>query len=186
MLTIRCSKPRAAQTINDVLDGYGPAFRAWLDADNTGIVVLEPEQRYGDVSSVLRKETSVDDWPVPPAGLFVVAEATVYLRATSRMTIAHELVHAYDRARGRGAYLSASDATIRRLFRNARGFVTPYAASGVDEYVAECGRALHGAGNDARSPWPLATPERLKTLDPAMYEYLTALFAEPPAAVIAA
>ena len=50
MLTITCSKPDDAHLITDVLDGYGPAFRVWLDADNTRIVVLGPGQRYNDVS----------------------------------------------------------------------------------------------------------------------------------------
>jgi hypothetical protein len=185
MLTISCSRADGARTINDVLDGYGPAFRSWLEADDTRIVLLTPKQQYGEVSPALR-QTTIDAWPVPPAGLFVVSEATVYLRVLSRMTIAHELVHAYDRARGNGVYFSGSNATVRRLFAAARGFVTPYAASGIDEYFAESGRALHPGGNDPRCPWPPATPDRLKTLDPAMYEYLTALFAEPPAAVIAA
>ena len=185
MLSIICSKPDDAHTINDILDGYGPPFRAWLDADNTRIVVLDPGQRYRDASRALRG-FGVDDWPVPPAGLFVVSEGAVYLRTTSRMTIAHELVHAYDRARGAGLYFSSSDATVRRLFREARSFVTPYAASGLDEYFAECGRALHGSGNDMLSPWPPATPERLERCDPAMYAYFKGLLFEPPVVEIAA
>jgi len=43
---------------------------------------------------VLRRLASgVDDWPVPPAGLFVVEERTIYLRSTSPMTVAHEFAH---------------------------------------------------------------------------------------------
>jgi hypothetical protein len=75
-----------------------------------------------------------------------------------------------------------SDPTIRRLFGTARGFVTPYAASGIDEYMAECGRALHRLGNDPRSSCPRATPERFQDREPEMYAYLRALFAEYPPA----
>ena len=179
MFTITCTQPDHRETIEEILDGYGAPFRAWLDSGRIRVVVLEPKQRFADVSRELLRAT-IDTWPVPPAGLFIVAEATVYLRSLSRMTIAHELVHAYDCARGGGAYFSASDPTIRRLFRQARAFVTPYAAQGIDEYVAESGRALHGNGNDPCSPWPRATPRRLQERDPAMYDYLRGLFAQPP------
>jgi hypothetical protein len=181
MLTITCSRPDHRQMIEDIVTGYGPAFRAWLDAGAVRVVVLESNQRYSDVCAALRG-SPIDRWPAPPAGLFVVAERTVYLRSLSRTTIAHELVHAYDCARGGGAYFSTSDPTIRRLFRTARGFVTPYAASGIDEYVAESGRALHRHGNDSRSSCPRATPERLHERDPEMYAYLRALFAQYPPA----
>jgi len=61
-------------------------------------------------------------------------------------------------------------------FANARAFVTPYAATGLDEYFAECVRAFVEV-NDARSAWPRATRERLRELDPPMCDYLKALFA---------
>jgi hypothetical protein len=101
MLTITCSQPSNRQTIEEIVNGYGPAFRGWLDAGATRVVVLEPTQQYRDVSPAMRRHP-VDHWPVPPAGLFVTFESTVYLRSVSRMTIAHELMHAYDYARGRG------------------------------------------------------------------------------------
>jgi hypothetical protein len=179
MLSIVCSNPDHHALIQTVIDGYGPAFRGWLDADGTKIVVLEPHEKYSDLSPGLRRLASgVDAWPVPPAGLFVVEEATVYLRSVTRMTIAHEVMHAYDHARGGGVYLSGVDASIRSMFQTARQFVTPYAASGLDEYFAEAGRACHGDGNDPRSNWPRATPERLEEIDPRMFAFMRRLLRE--------
>ena len=92
------------------------------------------------------------------------------------MTVAHEFAHGLDCALGGGVYRSGYDGTIRRSFANARAFVTPYAATGLDEYFAECVRAFVEV-NDARSAWPRATRERLRELDPPMCDYLKALFA---------
>ena len=55
--------------------------------------------------------------------------------------------------------------------------MTPYAASGCDEYFAEAVRAWTGA-NDNLSLWPPATRERLQSLDPRMAEIVANLFAE--------
>jgi hypothetical protein len=62
------------------------------------------------------------------------------------------------------------------LFAKAKAFVTPYAATGLDEYFAESLRAYVEA-NDAGSPWPRATRERLRRIDPAMYDYVDGIFA---------
>jgi hypothetical protein len=103
-----------------------PEARAAIDS------VLD---RFG--SGALRRLASgVDDWPVPPAGLFVVEARAVYLRSTSPMTVAHEFAHALDCALGGRVYLSSVDPRVRRAFRDARAFITPYAASGLDEYFA--------------------------------------------------
>jgi hypothetical protein len=51
----------------------------------------------------------------------------------------------------------------------------------IDEWFAECGRALNGSGNNPQSPWPEATPQRLAECDPSMYEYMSTLIAQPPA-----
>jgi hypothetical protein len=126
-------------------------------------------------ASVPALAAGVDSWPVPPAGLFVVEERTVYLRSSSPMTVAHEFAHALDCALGGGVYLSGVDPRIRRAFRQARAFVTPYAASGLDEYFAESVRAWVEA-NDPRSPWPRATRARLRALDPPMAAILESLF----------
>jgi len=141
------------------------------------IEVLSAEERFRDRSVALRRLVAgVDDWPVPPAGLFVVEERAVYLRSTSPMTVAHEFAHALDCALGGGIYLSGVDPRIRRAFGAARAFVTPYAASGIDEYFAEALRAWIDA-NDPLSLWPRATRSRLQAVDPPMAAIVASLFA---------
>ena len=115
-------------------------------------------------------------WPAPPAGLFVVEERSVYLRSRSPMTVAHEFGHALDCALGGGVYRSGIDPRVRALFCAAHAFVTPYAATGLDEYFAESLRAYVDA-NDPTSVWPPATRERLARIDPAMCAYIEELFA---------
>ena len=92
------------------------------------------------------------------------------------MTVAHEFGHALDCALGNGVYRSATDPQIKRLFKNARGFVTPYAATAPDEYFAECLRAYVEV-NDTNSLWPRATRRRLRRIDAPMYEYVEQVFA---------
>ncbi len=165
-----------------MLDRFGRgALRVAADA-GVRLVHLRPRERYRDRSRALRRLASgVDDWPVPPAGLFVVEERSVYLRSTSPMTVAHEFAHALDCALGGGVYLSGVDPRVRRAFRDARAFVTPYAASGLDEYFAESARAWVEA-NDARSPWPRATRERLRAIDPRMAAIVESIFVRDLAA----
>ncbi|HVA28331.1 MAG TPA: hypothetical protein VNF68_09130 [Candidatus Baltobacteraceae bacterium] len=141
-----------------------------------GIVrALKLRERYCEVSPALQRlGIDVDGWPAPPAGLFVVEERTVYLRSRSPMTIAHEFGHAIDCALGGGVYLSGDNPEIRRAFLDARSFVTPYAATGIDEYFAESIRAFIEV-NDASSHWPKATKARLQSADPAMYEIVESL-----------
>jgi hypothetical protein len=110
-----------------------------------------------------------------PAGLFVVEERTVYLRSPSPMTVAHEFGHALDCALGGGVYRSGYDLEIRRSFAMAKAFVTPYAATGLDEYFAESLRGYVGV-NDAKSPWPKATRARLRAIDPRMAAFMDRLF----------
>jgi hypothetical protein len=139
---------------------------------------LRAAERYRHVSPALRRlGIDVDAWPVPPAGLFVVQERTVYLRALTPMTIGHEVAHAIDCALGDGVYRSGFDPRIRSAFAAARAFVTPYAASGLDEYFAECVRAYADVLNDPHSPWPRATRERLRSCDPAMHAIVAEIFA---------
>jgi hypothetical protein len=92
------------------------------------------------------------------------------------MTVAHEFAHALDCALGGGIYLSGVDPRIRRAYAAARRFVTPYAASGLDEYFAEALRAWIDA-NDPLSLWPRATRTRLRAADPAMAAIVESLFA---------
>ena len=90
------------------------------------------------------------------------------------MTIGHEVAHAIDCALGGGVYRSGYDPRIRSAYAAARAFVTSNAATGLDEYFAESVRAYAGV---AISPWPAATPERLRTCDPAMHAIVAAIFA---------
>ncbi len=169
-----------AQSLREIartLAHFGRPALEYAARRNVRIVPLDPVQRYCDASAALRRlSVDVDAWPVPPAGLFVVEERTVYLRSASPMTVAHEFGHALDCALGSGVYRSGYDLEIRRAFANANEFVTPYAATGLDEYFAECLRAYVEV-NDSASPWPKATRARLETLDPHMAALIDALFA---------
>ena len=140
------------------------------------VAPLQRHESYRARSPALRRlQIDVDAWPAPPAGLFVVEERTVYLRSHSAMTVAHEFGHALDCALGGGVYRSGVDPALRRLFSEAAAFITPYAATGADEYFAECVRAYVEA-NDAHSFWPRATRARLERIDPQMHAYLTRVF----------
>jgi len=155
---------------------FGRGAETLARDSGTRIVALRAAERFRDRSDALRRlGAGVDRWPIPPAGLFVVEERTIYLRSTSPMTVAHEFAHAIDCALGGGIYLSSVDPRIRRAFDGATAFVTPYAASGVDEYFAEALRAWVGA-NDPHSLWPRATRERLWTIDPRMAAIVASLF----------
>ena len=146
------------------------------------VVPLRANERYTRASPALaRMGVDVDAWPAPPAGLFVVEERSVYLRSRSPMTVAHEFGHALDCALGGGVYRSGIDPKVRALFSAARGFVTPYAATGLDEYFAESLRAYVEA-NDPTSIWPPATRDRLRRVDPGMCAYVERLFASDFAA----
>ncbi len=168
---------RVATAVGRALAPFGLAALAFARARDIRIVPLVRGQRYNAASTALRRlGVDVDAWPVPPAGLFVVEERTVYLRSPTPMTVAHEFAHGLDCALGGGVYRSGYDRTIRRAFASARDFVTPYAATGLDEYFAECVRAYVEV-NDAHSPWPKATRVRLETIDAAMFRFIDDLFA---------
>jgi hypothetical protein len=168
---------RTARTIAATLARFGESALRFAAKKGIRIVPLTPRRRYSQASTALRRlGIDVDAWPVPPAGLFVVEERTVYLRSASPMTVAHEFGHAIDCALGNGIYRSGYDLAIRSAFGAARSFVTPYAATGLDEYFAESLRAYVGV-NDAHSPWPKATQARLRHLDQAMFDFVENLFA---------
>jgi hypothetical protein len=168
--------PQNTLAVEAVLRQFGPGARAVAERAGVRIAVLAAGERFGDRSPVLRRIVAgVDAWPIPPAGLFVVEERTIYLRSTSPMTIAHEFAHALDCALGGGVYLSGVDPRIRRAFAGATAFVTPYAASACDEYFAECVRAHIGV-NDPHSLWPRATRERLQAIDPRMAAIVSSIF----------
>ncbi|MGB8265377.1 MAG: hypothetical protein WCE44_03565 [Candidatus Velthaea sp.] len=168
--------------IETTVSRFGPGALRLAMAAGIRIEVLGVHEGFRDRSLALRRlGAGVDDWPVPPAGLFVVEERAVYLRSTSPMTVAHEFAHALDCALGGGVYLSGVDPRIRRAFGAARSFVTPYAASGLDEYFAEALRAWIDA-NDPLSLWPRATRARLRSVDPPMAAIVESLFANEFAA----
>jgi hypothetical protein len=158
-----------------VLENFGAPILSIVASSGASIRPLRQRERYSDASSALcRLGIDVDAWPAPPAGLFVVEERTVYLRSRSPMTIAHEFGHAIDCALGGGVYLSGTNSEIRRAFSDARSFVTPYAATGVDEYFAESVRAYVEV-NDLASSWPRASKARLRRVDAAMYRIVESL-----------
>jgi hypothetical protein len=167
-----------ARSIAAALARFGEPALKFAAARGVKIVPLAAVQRYRDASPSLRRlGVDVDAWPVPPAGLFVVEERTVYLRLATPMTVAHEFAHGLDCALGGGVYRSGYDAAIRGAFARARAFVTPYAATGLDEYFAESLRAYVEV-NDANSPWPKATRARLHALDEQMHDVIAGLFAD--------
>lgn len=175
-----------APSVTRTLRRFGEGALALATRAGIRVLLLSRGQRYAERSTALaRLAIDVDAWPAPPAGLFVVEERTMYLRSRSPMTVAHEFGHAIDCALGNGVYASSSDVRLRELFANAKGFVTPYAATAPDEYFAESLRAYVEV-NDAQSFWPRATRSRLRRVDPAMWAYVDALFASaftiPPAA----
>lgn len=169
--------------IANIMTLYPPYVLQYLANAGVRVVPLKRGDRYDEASRALKRlGVDVDMWPAPPAGLFVVEERTVYVRSYSTMTICHELGHACDLALGGGIYRSTTDARVRNLFADAKAYITPYAATGVDEYVAESIRAVLEA-NDPQSFWPRATRARLKRIDSEMYAYVNEVFEEMRAAI---
>src|SRR5580700_4926399 len=172
-----CDRGRPAEAeVIDTLLRFGRGALLYAARSRIRVLLLRAGELYREASQALaRLGIDVDAWPAPPAGLFVVEERALYLRSRSPMTVAHEFGHALDCALGGGVYRSGIDPQVRALFANATTFVTPYAATGVDEYFAESLRAYVEA-NDAASPWPRATRARLRHGDPGMHEFVENLF----------
>jgi len=171
-----CAGRSAELPVLETLHRFGAGALSYALESRVRIILLQRGELYRTASPALaRLGIDVDSWPAPPAGLFVVEERALYLRSRSPMTVAHEFGHALDCALGGGVYRSSIDPQVRALFANARTFVTPYAATGVDEYFAESLRAYVEA-NDCASPWPRATRARLRHGDPGMHEYVETLF----------
>jgi len=111
---ICAGSPSVSAAIAQSLAAFGEPALAYAAARRIRIVALSRAERYRDASPSLRRlGVDVDAWPVPPAGLFVVEERTVYLRSASPMTVAHEFAHGLDCALGGGVYRSGYDGTIR-------------------------------------------------------------------------
>jgi len=168
-----------AAIICDTLSRYSlPLLRLLSDA-GTRVRTLDEGERYIDVSAeISRLDIPLDLWPSAPAGLFVVAERTIYLRDISPMTIGHECGHAIDAALGGGAYRSTSDPAIQRLYECSTRFVTPYAASSVDELVAEAFRS-YAEINDKNSPWPPVSRARLRACNRDLYRAIAQFWRHP-------
>lgn len=172
----RLARP-VERVVLDTLVRFGAGALSYALSAGVRVVLLRTNERYREASGALaRLGIDVDAWPTPPAGLFVVEERSLFVRSRSPMTVAHEFGHALDCALGGGVYRSGVDPRVRRLFGDARTFVTPYAATGIDEYFAESLRAYVGI-NDSSSPWPRATRERLRRIDPKMCDYVRTIFA---------
>lgn len=180
---------RAASTVSAYLNGnipseirarlvgwYGENAVAFAERAGTKVRVLRPGEEYRVASKVLSRMGS-GAVPENAAGLFVVAERTVYLRSTSDMVVAHEFAHALDCSAGRGLYYSAIAPQVRRAYNAATGFVTPYAASACDEFFAESVRAYVEV-NDVHSFWPKATKQALRAKTPEMYAIVEKFFAQ--------
>ena len=128
--------------------------------------------------SVAALVPDIDRWAAPPAGLFVLEERLLLLRPNAlRMAAAHEFAHALDAvlAAKPRSYFSFESPHVRAAFVSATGFVNEYAASGLDEYFAECTRAYVEV-NDDRSSWPPLTRCDLHLRDPQMYAIIEGLF----------
>ncbi len=164
--------------VNEILNAYfSPLVVRFLEQAKTKSVIVG-KGGYRAASPALRRlGIDVDAWPVAPAGLFVVEERTVYLRSVDPMTVIHEHGHALDLALGGETYNSGRDPRVRSAYANARAFVTPYAASGLDEWFAEGVRAVAEA-NVPSSPWPMVTRERFRKVDPRGFEIISELIAE--------
>ena len=176
-LLIPNASAAARALLSQALSLFPANLLAYAIDHGVRIYPLHAAQSYRDASpALLRLGIDVDSWPVPPAGLFVVEERCIYVRSHSPMTIAHEFGHAIDCALGGGVYFSGIDTSIRAAFAAAKQFVTPYAATGIDEYFAESLRAYVEA-NDPASPWPRATRERLKRVDHTMFSIVRAILA---------
>ncbi len=162
--------------IAPTLRRFGAGAIALAAEQRIRIVGLRSRERYSSASPVLRRMgVDVDAWSSPPAGLFVVEERTVYLRAFTAMAVAHEFAHGLDCALGGGVYRSGYDPAIRDAFGKAERYVTPYAACSIDEYFAESMRAYVGV-NDPASLWPRVTRERLRAIDATIHDILAAVF----------
>src|SRR5580698_380899 len=120
--------PLVVRDLEAALRCFGERALRFAARAEIRIVLLTEDERYTDASPALRRlGIELDDWPAPPAGLFVVEERKMYLRSCSPMTVAHEFGHALDCALGGGVYRSGIDPQVRALFLNAVSFITPYA-----------------------------------------------------------
>jgi hypothetical protein len=96
-----CSqRPQSPERRRDRIDSLAvcpPYVLSFLTDEGAKVAPLPEAVTYAQASAAIRRlAVGVDAWPVPPAGLFVVEERTVYLRTMSSLTVVHELGHALD------------------------------------------------------------------------------------------
>ena len=164
-------------TIATTLAKFGDGALRFAAERGVQIRPLHVHERYDEASPALKRlGVDVDGWAAVPAGLFVLEDRCVYLRSRSAMTVAHEFGHALDCALGGGVYRSSTDAAIREAYRAAVRYVTPYAATAIDEYTAEAFRSWVEC-NDEASFWPAVSRARLRRCDPAMHAIVREIFA---------
>lgn len=122
--------------------------------ENCTMRPVENRERYDAASpSLKRLGIDVDAWPCPHAGLSVDKKRTLYFRLRTRLTVVHEIGHAFDCARGNDVYRSGCEAEFRASFTSATRFVSTCAARGTDEDLAEVFHNMCSA-NDPSSHWP--------------------------------
>ena len=169
------ARPHEAAVV-DTLVRFGAGALSYAIGARVRIALLRPRELYREASAALaRLGIDVDAWPAPPAGLFVVEERTLYLRSRGAMTVAHEFGHALDCALGGGVYRSGVDPRVRTLFAKAKAFVTPYAATGLDEYFAGVCALTSKRTTRGRRGRALRASDLLR-IDPAMYDYVEGVF----------
>ena len=165
----------------DSLACFGAAVLQRAVAAGVRAVIVPKRQSFSQCSrSVAALVPDIDRWHAPPAGLFVLEERLLLLRPHAlRMAAAHEFAHALDAvlASKPNSYFSFESAEIRSAFASATGFVNEYAASGLDEYFAECVRAYVEV-NDDRSSWLPLTRQGLAERDPRMYAIVERIFTD--------
>jgi hypothetical protein len=155
--------------------------RALAFAANRGvrIIVVPGGRAFTQCSAaVAALVPDIDRWQAPPAGLFVLEERLILLRAGAlRMAAAHEFAHALDSlaATKPRSYYSFENAEVRAAFSSAKGFINEYAASGLDEYFAESVRAYVEV-NDDRSSWLPLTRKALQVRDARMFSIVDGFF----------
>lgn len=166
-------------TLTAALAPFGDrALRLAVDA-GVRITVVPSGRAFTQCSAaVAALVPDIDRWQAPPAGVFVLEEKLILLRSGAlRMAAAHEFAHALDAllARRPRSYFSFESAEIRAAYAAASGFINEYAASGLDEYFAECVRAYVEVSDD-RSSWLPLTRKDLQTRDARMFSIIDSLF----------
>lgn len=173
-LIISTKQDEREAAVSAMLSEIPAPILRFMERAGVRVRLLRQREQYAQASpELVRLKIDVDAWPNPPAGLFVVAEKTLYLRSISRMTVYHELGHGFDAACGSGVYWSGS-AAWRSAFHRTTRFVTPYAATATDEAFAEAFRAYFDA-NDAASSWPDVSRKMLRSVSPAMFAIMAQL-----------